>query len=102
VHLRAPAGKRELLDRRHPGPDGAINGAIYALMRLAGVLVLVAANPCLNQEQLGSAPDLSAPNLAVILDRLAERDALRSLSDAERALLIEMLPKVAAARVQAP
>ncbi len=37
------------------------------------VLVLVAANPRLNQKQLGSALDLSAPNLAVILDRLAER-----------------------------
>lgn len=102
------------------------------------VLVLVAANPLLNQKQLGSALDLSAPNLAVILDRLAERglvarvrgtvdrrehqleltpagteltaraervaatmesDALHRLSDAERALLIELLHKVAAARV---
>lgn len=105
------------------------------------VLVLVAANPRLNQKQLGSALDLSAPNLAVILDRLAERglvarvrgtvdrrehrleltpagqtlaaraegvartmerDALRGLSEAERALLIELLLKVAAARVPAP
>ncbi|MEO8125212.1 MAG: MarR family transcriptional regulator [Burkholderiales bacterium] len=101
------------------------------------VLVLVAANPRLNQKQLGSALDLSAPNLAVILDRLAERglvarvrgtvdrrehrleltlagreltaraegvagtmerEALQGLSDAERALLIELLHKVAAAR----
>lgn len=105
------------------------------------VLVLVAANPLLNQKQLGSALDLSAPNLAVILDRLAERglvarvrgtvdrrehrleltptgqalaaraesvartmerDALLGLSDAERALLIELLLKVATVHVPAP
>ena len=37
------------------------------------VLVLIATNPRLNQKQLGNALALSAPNLAVILDRLAER-----------------------------
>lgn len=102
------------------------------------VLVLLAANPRVNQKQLGSALDLTAPNLAVILDRLAERglvarvrgtidrrehrleltptgaeltaraedvagtmerEALQWLSDAERALLIELLHKVAAARL---
>jgi DNA-binding MarR family transcriptional regulator len=101
------------------------------------ILVLVASNPRLNQKQLGAALDLSAPNLAVILDRLAERglvervrstvdrraqqlhltpagralteragaiaatmenDALRMLSGAERALLIELLLKVARGR----
>ena len=101
------------------------------------VLVLIAANPRLNQKQLGAALDLSAPNLAVILDRLAERglvervrstvdrraqqlhltaagraltahaetiaatmenDALRVLSAAERALLIELLLKLARGR----
>jgi DNA-binding MarR family transcriptional regulator len=101
------------------------------------VLVLVASNRGLNQKQLGAALDLSAPNLAVILDRLAERglvervrstidrraqqlqltpagralteraegiaatmenEALRVLSPAERALLIELLLKVARAR----
>ena len=101
------------------------------------ILVLVASNPRLNQKQLGAALDLSAPNLAVILDRLAERrlvervrstvdrraqqlhltpagralteraetiaatmenDALRVLSVAERALLIELLLKVARGR----
>jgi DNA-binding MarR family transcriptional regulator len=101
------------------------------------ILVLVAANPSLNQKQLGAALGLSAPNLAVLLDRLAERelierirgtldrreqqlhltptgrtltaraeaiaatmetDALRMLSDAERALLIELLLKVARGR----
>ena len=104
------------------------------------VLVLIAANPRLNQKQLGGALDLSAPNLAVILDRLAERglvarvrgtvdrrehrleltpagaaltaraqdvastmerEALQWLSDAERALLIELLNKVAATRLPA-
>jgi len=97
-------------------------------------LVLVASNPHLNQKQLGAALDVSAPNLAVILDRLAERglvkrvrstvdrraqqlhltlagreltaraeviaatmedDSLQVLSSAERALLIELLLKVA-------
>jgi DNA-binding MarR family transcriptional regulator len=99
-------------------------------------LVLVAANPQLNQKQLGAALDVSAPNLAVILDRLAERGlvkrvrstvdrraqqlhltpagreltaraeaiaatmenaSLQMLSGAERALLIELLLKVARA-----
>ena len=102
------------------------------------VLVLVASNARLNQKQLGAALDLSPPNLAVILDKLAERglvkrvrstvdrraqqlhltpagreltaraeaiaatmedDALRMLSGAERALLIELLLKVAHTRV---
>ena len=98
------------------------------------VLVLVAANPQVNQKQLGQALDVSAPNLAVTLDRMVERGwvervrstqdrraqhvhltprgreltqqaekiaatmengALRMLSPAERALLIELLLKVA-------
>ena len=98
------------------------------------VLVLVAANPQVNQKQLGQALDVSAPNLAVTLDRMVERGwvervrstqdrraqhvhltprgreltqqaekiaatmenaALRVLSPAERALLIELLLKVA-------
>lgn len=102
------------------------------------VLVLVASNPGLNQKQLGAALDLSAPNLAVILDKQAARgllertrstvdrraqqlqltpvgldlatraqaislnmegEALRVLSAAERALLIELLFKVAQVRV---
>lgn len=101
------------------------------------VLVLIATNPRLNQKQLGNALALSAPNLAVILDRLAERglvervrgtvdrrehrleltaagteltaraervagtmehEVLQGLSDAERALLIELLHKVGASR----
>jgi DNA-binding MarR family transcriptional regulator len=98
------------------------------------VLVLVASNPQVNQKQLGQALDVSAPNLAVTLDRMVERGwvervrstqdrraqhvhltargreltqqaekiaatmenaSLRMLSPAERALLIELLLKVA-------
>ncbi len=98
------------------------------------ILMLVAANPHVNQKQLGEALDISAPNMAVTLDRLVERGwvervrstkdrramhihltpsgqllceraekiaatmeapALRALSAAERALLIELLMKVA-------
>jgi DNA-binding MarR family transcriptional regulator len=98
------------------------------------ILVLVAANPEVNQKQLGQALDVSAPNMAITLDRMVERGwvervrstrdrramlihltaagrelvlraekiaatmeqgALRMLSTAERALLIELLLKVA-------
>ena len=37
------------------------------------ILMLVAQNQKVNQKQLGAELDLSAPNLAVILDRMAER-----------------------------
>jgi DNA-binding MarR family transcriptional regulator len=98
------------------------------------ILVLVASNPQVNQKQLGEALDISAPNMAVTLDRLVERGwvervrgtrdrramhihltpagqdlvqraekiastmentTLRVLSPAEKALLIELLMKVA-------
>jgi DNA-binding MarR family transcriptional regulator len=98
------------------------------------ILVLVASNDEVNQKQLGAALDVSAPNMAVTLDRLVERgwvervrstqdrraqivhltaqgrelvaraeriartmedEALKTLSPAERALLIELLLKVA-------
>ena len=98
------------------------------------ILMLVASNPQVNQKQLGQALDVSAPNMAVTIDRLVERGwvervrgtrdrramhihltpagaelvaraeaiaatmegtALRALSPAERALLIELLMKVA-------
>ncbi|MES3015051.1 MAG: MarR family transcriptional regulator [Pseudomonadota bacterium] len=101
------------------------------------ILMLVAANPHVNQKQLGEALDISAPNMAVTLDRLVERGwvervrstkdrramhvhltpngvelvaraekiaatmenpALRALSAAEKALLIELLMKVATGR----
>ena len=98
------------------------------------ILVLVATNAEVNQKRLGQALDISAPNLAVTLDRMVERGwvervrstadrraqhvhltaaglvlvrrarkiaeamedpALAMLSAAERALLIELLLKVA-------
>ena len=101
------------------------------------ILVLVAANPEINQKQIGQALGISAPALAVMVDRLAERGwvervrsdrdrrtmhlhltvsgqdlmrraeriaatmedgALRMLSTAERALLIELLMKVVNAK----
>jgi DNA-binding MarR family transcriptional regulator len=97
------------------------------------ILMLVVANPRVNQRQLGQALDISAPNMAVTLDRMVERGwvervrstedrraqqihltatgrslvqrtekiattmedgALRQLSPAERALLIELLLKI--------
>ena len=99
------------------------------------ILMLVAANPEVNQKRIGQALDISAPNMAVTLDRMVERGwvrrvrsdkdrraqhihltpkgrdlvqraekialtmedtALRVLSSAERALLIELLLKVVA------
>ena len=101
------------------------------------ILMLVAANAEVNQKQLGAALGVSAPNLAVTLDRMVERGwvervrgtrdrramhihltaegrelvqragkiaatmeapALRMLSVAERALLIELLMKVASSK----
>ena len=104
------------------------------------VLVLVDTNPEVNQKQLGQALDVSAPNLAVTLDRMVEQgwvrrersecdrraqlvkltsavqgmasrarkiaqtmehDALKVLTPAERALMIELLHRVAAGRARA-
>ena len=101
------------------------------------ILMLVAQNPQVNQKQLGQALDISAPNMAVTLDRMVERGwiervrstrdrraqhihltpagvqlvqraekiattmeapSLAVLSVAERALLIELLHKVASGR----
>ncbi len=101
------------------------------------ILMLVVQNPQVNQKQLGQALDISAPNMAVTLDRMVERGwvervrstrdrraqhihltpagvqlvqraekiavtmeapALAVLSVAERALLIELLQKVASGR----
>ena len=102
------------------------------------ILMLVAQNPQVNQKQLGQALDISAPNMAVTLDRMVERgwvERVRSMKDrraqhihlttagaqlvqraeriaatmeapslamlsaAERALLIELLHKVASGKV---
>jgi DNA-binding MarR family transcriptional regulator len=104
------------------------------------ILVLVATNGEVNQKQLGNALDVSAPNMAVTLDRMVERgwvervrstrdrramhihltergnelvqraeriartmenSSLRMLSPAERALLIELLLKVAGGNLAA-
>ena len=101
------------------------------------ILMLVAQNLQVNQKQLGQALDISAPNMAVTLDRMVERGwvervrstkdrraqhihltsagshlvqraekiaatmeapSLAVLSAAERALLIELLHKVASGR----
>jgi DNA-binding MarR family transcriptional regulator len=101
------------------------------------ILMLVAQNEDVNQKQLGETLDISAPNMAVTLDRMVERGwvervrgtadrraqhihltpsgeelvqragmiaatmeapALAVLSPAERALLIELLNKVASGR----
>jgi len=101
------------------------------------ILMLVVQNPQVNQKQLGQALDISAPNMAVTLDRMVEcgwvervrgtkdrraqhihltrqgaqlvqraekiaatmeAPALAMLSAAERALLIELLQKVASGR----
>ncbi|NUZ04832.1 MarR family winged helix-turn-helix transcriptional regulator [Piscinibacter koreensis] len=97
------------------------------------ILMLLAANPDVNQKQLGQTLDISPPNMAVTLDRMVERGwvervrstrdrraqqihltdagrelvrksekiaanmesgALKGLSGAERALLVELLMKV--------
>ncbi len=101
------------------------------------ILMLLAANADVNQKQLGRSLEISPPNMAVTLDRMAgrgwiervrstrdrrsqqihltdagrelvrktekisrsmEQSALAVLSEAERALLIELLLKVAAGR----
>ena len=101
------------------------------------ILMLVVQNPQVNQKQLGQALDISAPNMAVTLDRMVEcgwvervrgtkdrraqhihltvqgaqlvqraekiaatmeSPSLAMLSPAERALLIELLHKVASGR----
>ncbi|CAN5340556.1 hypothetical protein BH09PSE5_BH09PSE5_34990 [soil metagenome] len=49
------------------------------------ILVIVASNEQVNQKQLGQALDVSAPNLAVILDRLQERGLIKRVrSDLDR------------------
>ncbi|OYT89828.1 MAG: MarR family transcriptional regulator [Burkholderiales bacterium PBB6] len=101
------------------------------------ILVLVDTNPEVNQKQLGAAIDVAPPNLAMILDRMAEQgwvrrerserdrraqlirltpegqalttrarkialsmeaEALKNLSAAEQAMLLELLQRVARGR----
>lgn len=47
------------------------------------VLVLIASNPKMNQKQLGAALEVSAPNLAVLLDRLTERGLIKRVRSNE-------------------
>lgn len=135
THLVGYAASRASIElkksfARHLGPLG-LKAVEFS------ILVLVAANPEVNQKQLGQALDVSAPNMAITLDRMVERGwvervrstrdrramlihltaagrelvqraekiaatmehgALRMLSSAEQALLIELLLKVAWSR----
>ena len=132
THLVGYAASRASIElkksfARHLGPLG-LKAVEFS------ILVLVAANPEANQKQIGQALDVSAPNMAITLDRMVERGwvervrstrdrramlihltpagrdlvqraekiaatmehgALRMLSSAERALLVELLLKVA-------
>ena len=59
------------------------------------ILVLVASNTDLNQKRLGQALDVSAPNMAVTLDRLVERgwvERVRSTTD-RRAMYVHLTPE---------
>lgn len=56
------------------------------------LMVLVASNPEVNQKQLGEALDISAPNMAITIDRLVERgwvERVRSTQD-RRAMIIHL------------
>jgi DNA-binding MarR family transcriptional regulator len=59
------------------------------------ILMLVTANAEVNQKQIGAALDISAPNLAVTLDRMVERgwvERVRSTQD-RRAQQIHLTPQ---------
>lgn len=132
THLVGYAASRASIElkksfARHLGPLG-LKAVEFS------ILVLVASNTDVNQKQLGQALDVSAPNMAITLDRLVQRGwvervrstkdrrsmwirltpagkdlvqraekiaatmengALRMLSAAEQALLVELLLKVA-------
>ena len=56
------------------------------------ILVLVASNPQVNQKQLGESLDVSAPNMAITLDRMVDKgwvERVRSTAD-RRAQLIHL------------
>jgi DNA-binding MarR family transcriptional regulator len=56
------------------------------------LMVLVVSNPEVNQKQLGEALDISAPNMAITIDRLVERgwvERVRSTQD-RRAMIIHL------------
>ncbi len=70
-------------------------GAIGLRMAEFSILVLVDTNPEVNQKSLGETLDISAPNLAVVLDRMAERGWVRrERSERDRrAHLIRLTPE---------
>lgn len=81
---RASAGLRKCFVR-HLGP-------LQLKAIEFSILVLVASNQRVNQKQLGQALDVSAPNLAITLDRMVERgwvERVRSTVD-RRAQLIHL------------
>lgn len=58
------------------------------------ILVLVASNESVNQKQLGQSLEVSAPNMAITLDRMVERgwvERVRSTED-RRAQIIHLTP----------
>ncbi len=70
-------------------------GALGLRMAEFSILVLVDTNPEVNQKSLGETLDISPPNLAVVLDRMAERGWLRrERSERDRrAHLIRLTPE---------
>lgn len=58
------------------------------------ILVLVDSNERVNQRQLGESLDVSAPNMAITLDRMAERGWIQRVRSTEdrRAQLIHLTP----------
>jgi len=92
THLVGYAASRASIElkksfARHLGPLG-LKAVEFS------ILVLVAANPEANQKQIGQALDVSAPNMAITLDRMVERgwvERVRSTRD-RRAMLIHLTP----------
>ena len=105
---REPGSARSAVPKRKPGrldDSGLIHLVGYAASRAAlelrkvftqhmeahglttpqfSILMLVAVNGDVNQKQLGQALDISPPNMAVTLDRMAERgwiERVRSTRD---------------------
>lgn len=92
THLVGYAASRASIElkksfSRHLGPLG-LKAVEFS------ILVLVASNPEVNQKQLGQALDVSAPNMAITLDRMVERgwvERVRSTKD-RRSMLIHLTP----------
>lgn len=94
MHLVGYASTRASLElkksfRRHMGEPLGLKAVEFS------VLVLVDSNPEVNQKQLGLALDVSAPNLAVTLDRMVAQGWVRRERSARdrRAQLIRLTPE---------